>query len=240
MTTTNKITDRQLEVWIDDANSVLNDGGATVDETSAASTILALCEALQASRKADSAELVLYAAEETLAYAKMGEPHLTCLSQPMGDAVIPLYTAPPAPIVVDEEALKTQIKLTWWGCGETNIMSDETASRIVSICRAAIFQGKAERESLSYMLPPNSFTDEDLEMMAYGDNPQSNAYRELLEFRRNSPATPDCSFSGLFNSARALLDALYEFGGDEVAISEYVTNLEDALRVAAAPLPEVK
>ncbi|MBK2673764.1 hypothetical protein FKL07_26595 [Citrobacter freundii] len=37
------------------------------------------------------AEPVLYAAEETLAYAKMGEIHLKCLSQPMGDAVIPLY-----------------------------------------------------------------------------------------------------------------------------------------------------
>lgn len=44
-------------------------------------------------------EPVLYAAEETLAYANMGEIHLTCLSEPMGDAVIPLYTAPPAPVV---------------------------------------------------------------------------------------------------------------------------------------------
>lgn len=46
-----------------------------------------------------TAEPVLYAAEETLAYANMGELHLKCLSQPMGDAVIPLYTAPPAPVV---------------------------------------------------------------------------------------------------------------------------------------------
>lgn len=51
----------------------------------------------------------------------------------------------------------------------------------------------------------------------------------------NSPVIPEGSFSGLVNSARALLDVLYEFGADEVAISEYVTNLEDALRVAAAP-----
>ncbi|EON6569970.1 hypothetical protein ACBD66_003273 [Salmonella enterica] len=54
-----------------------------------------------------------------------------------------------------------------------------------------------------------------------------------------SPVIPDFSFSGLVNSARALLDVLYEFGADEVAISEYVTNLEDALRVAAAPQQEV-
>lgn len=40
-------------------------------------------------------EPVLYAAEETLAYANMGEIHLTCLSEPMGDAVIPLYTDSP-------------------------------------------------------------------------------------------------------------------------------------------------
>ena len=46
---------------------------------------------------------VLYAAEETLAYAKMGELHLKCLSQPMGDAVIPLYrNAQSAPVVPDD------------------------------------------------------------------------------------------------------------------------------------------
>ena len=37
---------------------------------------------------------------------------------------------------------------------------------------------------------PNSFTDAELEMMAHGDNPQANAYRELLAFRRNSPVSP--------------------------------------------------
>lgn len=50
-----------------------------------------------------TAEPVLYAAEETLAYANMGELHLTCLSEPMGDAVIPLYAAPPAPVSVPDE-----------------------------------------------------------------------------------------------------------------------------------------
>lgn len=48
------------------------------------------------------AEPVLYAAEETLAYARQGELHLTCLSEPMGDAVIPLFAAPPAPVVSGE------------------------------------------------------------------------------------------------------------------------------------------
>lgn len=45
------------------------------------------------------AQPVLYASEETLAYAKEGEKSLVTWSEPMGDAVIPLYTAPPAPAV---------------------------------------------------------------------------------------------------------------------------------------------
>lgn len=57
--------------------------------------------------------------------------------------------------------------------------------------------------------------------------------------RLKSPVIPDGSFSGLFGSARALLDVMYEFGPDQVAIFEYVQNLEDALRNAAAP-QEVK
>ena len=52
-------------------------------------------------------EPVLYAAEEALAYAKTGELHIKCLSQPMGDAVIPLYAAPhlPQSAVMDENGL---------------------------------------------------------------------------------------------------------------------------------------
>ena len=57
-------------------------------------------------------------------------------------------------------------------------------------CLAAMLQG-AEPVSNTYTLPANSFTDEELEGMAHGDNPQANAYRELLAFRRNSPAIPD-------------------------------------------------
>lgn len=43
------------------------------------------------------AQPVLYASEETLAYAKEGEKSLVTWSESMGDAVIPLYTAPPSP-----------------------------------------------------------------------------------------------------------------------------------------------
>ena len=47
--------------------------------------------------------------------------------------------------------------------------------------RAAMLQ--AEPVSNPYTLPANSFTDEELEGMAHGDNPQANAYRELLAYR---------------------------------------------------------
>lgn len=57
-----------------------------------------------------TAEPVLYAAEETLAYANMGEIHLTCLSGPMGDAVIPLYTAPPVPVVPEKLPCSVELK----------------------------------------------------------------------------------------------------------------------------------
>jgi len=42
------------------------------------------------------AQPVLYASEETLAYAKEGEKILVTWSEPMGDAVIPLLTIPKA------------------------------------------------------------------------------------------------------------------------------------------------
>ncbi|WP_404677258.1 DUF551 domain-containing protein [Raoultella ornithinolytica] len=63
-----------------------------------------------------------------------------------------------------------------------------------------------------------------------------DACRAAMLQAGNSPVIPDGSTAGMFNSARALLDALYEFGPDEIAISEHVTNLEDALRNAAAML----
>lgn len=85
-----------------------------------------------------TAEPVLYAAEETLAYANMGEIHLTCLSEPMGDAVIPLYTAPPVPVVPEEiepDSNNTYDYVDGWNA-----------------FRAALLQG-AEPVSQTYELP---------------------------------------------------------------------------------------
>ncbi|HFP9391490.1 DUF551 domain-containing protein [Klebsiella quasipneumoniae] len=57
---------------------------------------------LQERRKADS-EPVVYASEETLAYAAHGELLVKVLSQPAGDAIIPLYRhAQPIPVVDSE------------------------------------------------------------------------------------------------------------------------------------------
>lgn len=61
--------------------------------------VCAVCAEALANREAKP---VLYASEETLAYAKEGKKSLVTWCEPMGDAVIPLYTAPPAPTVPDE------------------------------------------------------------------------------------------------------------------------------------------
>lgn len=90
------------------------------------------------------------------------------------------------------------------------------------------------------MLQAGNHTEQHLEMVDHSGDANEKGkdgtfIDEGTKQAGNSPVIPEGSFSGLVNSARALLDVLYEFGADEVAISEYVTNLEDALRVAAAP-----
>ncbi|EPA9109276.1 TPA: hypothetical protein ACGQUH_000885 [Serratia liquefaciens] len=63
-------------------------------------TIRKLIDMMRAANR--EAQPVLYASEETLAYAKEGEKSLVTWSEPMGDAMIPLFTAPPAPAVPEE------------------------------------------------------------------------------------------------------------------------------------------
>lgn len=70
-------------------------------------------------------------------------------------------------------------------------------------CRAAMLQGNhrdlsqpvdpqvaAYGKIMQQALPVNAFTNQDLEGMAHGDNPQSNAYRELLAYRLKAAALP--------------------------------------------------
>ncbi|HAU6919447.1 TPA: hypothetical protein JEM24_004701 [Salmonella enterica subsp. enterica serovar Kentucky] len=88
--------EQQKQILIDTANHVISR-----DNTSPYSENLR--ELARIALASLEAEPVLYSAEETLAYAKHGELHLTCLSEPMGDAVIPLYRhAPPAPVSVPD------------------------------------------------------------------------------------------------------------------------------------------
>lgn len=113
---------------------------------------------------------------------------------------IPLYSAQPSQVVPDDGREQFEAwMLEKWGRerqeydfamgkflhGE-NYADSYTRHmwKAWSASRAAMLQ--AEPVSQRYKLPPNSFTDEDLEGMIHGNNPQSNAYRELLAFRRNS------------------------------------------------------
>ncbi|CAI0805596.1 Uncharacterised protein [Serratia entomophila] len=74
-----------------------------------------LWQAWRASRNLANREAqpVLYASEETLAYAKEGEKSLVTWSEPMGDAVIPLFTAPPAPAKANQVAWE----MRYWNSG---------------------------------------------------------------------------------------------------------------------------
>lgn len=147
--TNNKLTDRQLEVWIDDANSVLNDGGATPDETSAASTILALCEALQERRKADNAEPVA----DVVVWSSPNEERICDIRWRRFDvAPGPLYSAPPAPVVPDE--------MYWQDApveGSTRAAAYATGC---NACRAAMLHSFGNSEQLELVSDPHRLPSE--------------------------------------------------------------------------------
>lgn len=113
------------------------------------------------------AQPVLYASEETLAYAKEGEKSLVTWSEPMGDAMIPLYTAPPAPAVpgIDELRLTFErseresddgFNLHKYGIGYAD---ESTQARWESwlACRAAML---AQPVSGGYTLVPAEPTED--------------------------------------------------------------------------------
>lgn len=143
--------------------------------------------------------------------------------------VIKLYAAPPAQIVSIPDDWQTCEKLSddsYVDNALRELVEDTTGDNGVRVVQAVI---RALRDSGLIRTYPD---------LSQPVDPQISEYEKIMLQAGNSPVIPEGSFSGLVNSARALLDVLYEFGADEVAISEYVTNLEDALRVAAAPQPE--
>lgn len=102
-----------------------------------------------------AAQPVAYASEETLAYAKEGEKSLVTWSEPMGDAVIPLFTTPPAP-AVPEEIITAPIDAMRCGPAASYVLG-------WNACRAAML---AQPVSSGYKLPdgfklmPLEMTDE--------------------------------------------------------------------------------
>lgn len=96
----------------------------------------------------------------------------------------PLYSAPPVPVVPPKIEPDYEVIKAILPTANPDFYACCVAADMWNACRAAMLQG-TEPVIQPYKLPPNSFTDEDLEMMAHGNNPQSNAYRELLAFRRN-------------------------------------------------------
>ncbi|WP_440482504.1 hypothetical protein [Serratia marcescens] len=100
------------------------------------------------------AQPVLYASEETLAYAKEGEKSLVTWSEPMGDAVIPLYTAPPAPAVLPE-AFPDDIPQEH----NINTYSGITWAASWNACRASRAAMLAQPVSQGYTLPPHVYRE---------------------------------------------------------------------------------
>lgn len=140
------------------------------------------------------AEPVLYAAEETLAYSKLGELHLTCLSEPMGDAVIPLYTAPPAPVSVTDELAKRIPEIL--RTGKANRWEIQALAKG---CRAAMLQGV---DGNSPVIPDGwvavpveptiAILDEFDSIIDYGAEDSKDAWSRLLAaaWIKSLPAAP--------------------------------------------------
>ncbi|HGY1466843.1 TPA: hypothetical protein ACNVLA_003755 [Klebsiella aerogenes] len=102
---------------------------------------------------------------------------------------VPLYRhAHPAPVALKDHQMRELVNQL----RDTAIQyhgTQQLREQIARVIRAAMLQ--AEPVTTTNKSPPNSFTNAELEGMAHGDNPQSNAYRELLAYRRNSPVIPD-------------------------------------------------
>jgi len=106
-------------------------------------------EAMRIALASLEAPAVMYASKETLDAAEQGEHLLRTLSKPSGDAVIPLYAAPPAPVVMDE-VLSRELFEKWCSVNiERNKWHPEYYAHYPATgqwgaweaCRAAMLQG---------------------------------------------------------------------------------------------------
>lgn len=133
-----EITERQLEVWIDDANSIINDKDAGTDETSAAFVIRRLCEHIQECRKAEPVA-------DVVAWHREGEERTCDIRWRRHDvAPGPLYSVPQIP----DEATPDNIQMLastfaprgvtyQWDSDECNAAADSW-----NACRSAMTENK--------------------------------------------------------------------------------------------------
>ncbi|MBM3061486.1 DUF551 domain-containing protein [Citrobacter braakii] len=157
----------------------------------------AMADAVKVIDEVLNAEPVLYAAEETLAYAKMGELHLKCLSQPMGDAVIPLYTTPPAQ-VVPENCVTAEhrrvIEMLLNVCGAAFELADDSCQQDVDgeechVVPDDAFQKLSDAlDEIENTLPTEDVDRPDV-FLAWSAMPRA-ALKSILQ-AGNSPVTPD-------------------------------------------------
>lgn len=97
------------------------------------------------------APAVMYASQETLDAAEQGEHLLRTLSKPSGDAVIPLYSAPPAPVPMKDHQIRELVN-ELRDIAVDYHATQQLRERIARAVRAAM-QGKAEPVSQPYKLP---------------------------------------------------------------------------------------
>ncbi|HDG1693048.1 TPA: DUF551 domain-containing protein [Kluyvera georgiana] len=102
--------------------------------------------------------------------------------------VIPVYATPPSVVIPPQIEPDYEVIKGILPTANPDEYACCIAADMWNACRAAMLNAEKLNQPVSETerTHPNSFTDAELEMMAHGDNPQANAYRELLAFRRNS------------------------------------------------------
>lgn len=112
--------------------------------------LLSLMRELREVRKAKG-EPVMYASAETIAAARDGEHLLRTLSTPSGDCAIPLYAAPPAPVVPDKCPVEIRDLLA---SHSDALFHDGDAQEIWNACRAAMCATAQERNGTTHAEEP--------------------------------------------------------------------------------------
>ncbi|MDY7607934.1 hypothetical protein ACGEDE_19820 [Serratia marcescens] len=142
--------------WLHDAATELS--ATKLKMTMRPDELLVLTSELLANREAQP---VLYTSEETLVYAKEGEKSLVTWSEPMGDAMIPLFTVPPAPTsgvvnlpteFISDEGVVVRLEQVMAALALVGVKYERRGDD----CRAAML---AQPVSGGYKLPPHLYRE---------------------------------------------------------------------------------